>query len=189
MTDTLERLESIVSRLEALGLAPGVDLAAINSDGSPGTVAAGELIESQWGNATANTIGKLKTTQRYAAALSLPLVTVDTGGTFVSGALSIPTAPYRRIVVVTACVLITASGDIDLQMLSTGAVIMRKVRRPTVAGNGASLLVTTQSAIAANAAEQYAIKLAAVGGTVQVQVLGGPEFNYVDAVVVPTLST
>jgi len=53
----LDRLEQLVQRLEALGLT-GSELgtfAAVNPDGTPGNVAANELIESAWGNSVVNT--------------------------------------------------------------------------------------------------------------------------------------
>ena len=85
MTDTaelVERLEGVVARLEAAGLIapPGpAPLAAVNPDGTPGNVAAGELIESAWGNAVADTIG-----QHQARFLrfqgSSALVTTDASG-------------------------------------------------------------------------------------------------------------
>ena len=163
--------------------------AAINADGSPGTVAAGELIESAWGNATANTIGKLKGAQRYSAALSLALVTADTTGVWISGNLAVPTAAYRRLALVTVNVLLTSTGDVDLALYAAGPVLMRRGRHPSVQGQGASLAITTQTAIAANEAQQYAAKLAAISGTIQTQLMGSADFNYIDVLTVPTLTT
>lgn len=62
MTDqqTIDRLDALVTRLEALGI-PDVEAsprAPVNPDGSPGNVAAGELIESAWGNAVVDTLWK-----------------------------------------------------------------------------------------------------------------------------------
>ena len=58
--DLLARFEAVVARLEELG-GPGISLAAAtNPDGTPANVAAGELIESAWGNAVADTIERLK---------------------------------------------------------------------------------------------------------------------------------
>jgi hypothetical protein len=184
--DAIARVSAVLDELRAAQVTPMATPS--NPDGSPGNVAAGELIESAWGNATANTIGKLKLAQRYTAGLSLPLVTVDTTGTFISGQLVIPAAAYRRIAVVTVNVLLTATADVDLQLYGIGAVLMRKARRAAIAGNGSTLALTTQTAIAAGASDQYAAKLAAVGGTSQVACLGGSEFNYLDAVVIPTLA-
>lgn len=56
-SDLVLRLEAALARMEALGLiAPA---AAANPDGTPSNVASGELIESAWGNAVADTIQKL----------------------------------------------------------------------------------------------------------------------------------
>jgi hypothetical protein len=53
--ERITRLEAVLERLEALGLSgPVVNPASINPDGSPGHVAAGELIESAWGNAVSD---------------------------------------------------------------------------------------------------------------------------------------
>jgi len=50
-----DRLRALVAELDTL-LSPGVSPATVNPDGTPGLVAAGELIEAAWGNAVANTI-------------------------------------------------------------------------------------------------------------------------------------
>jgi len=53
--DELVRFRALVAQLNDMVAAPS-PLAAVNPDGTPGLVAAGELIESAWGNATSNTI-------------------------------------------------------------------------------------------------------------------------------------
>jgi hypothetical protein len=52
--NNLDRLESLVARLEALGLAAPGPTVATDLYGNPGNVASGELIESAWGNAVAD---------------------------------------------------------------------------------------------------------------------------------------
>ena len=53
--DLLARIEALEAR-DSPEISPQV---AVNPDGTPGTVAAGELIESAWGNAVSNTVGLL----------------------------------------------------------------------------------------------------------------------------------
>jgi hypothetical protein len=183
------RLRALVDQLDAL-LGPGVDpQLAANPDGTPGNVAAGELIESAWGNATANTIGKLKSAQRYQAALSFPATVVDTSGGWISGNVTIPSAPYRRLAVITVGALVSSLGEVDLVLYGVGAVMMRKVRGPAAGGNGTSFTLSSMHSIGAGSSEQYALKLAAIAATVQVGLAGGSEFNYLDVIVVPTLTT
>ena len=58
----LTRLDRVLEQLEALGLTappPTATPASVNANGTPGPVAAGELIEAAWGNATANSISRL----------------------------------------------------------------------------------------------------------------------------------
>jgi hypothetical protein len=61
---TAARIDELVRRLDVLAAHLGVsDLAALpraatNPDGSPGSVAAGELIESAWGNAVATWLNR-----------------------------------------------------------------------------------------------------------------------------------
>ena len=76
-TATIDRLDAIVARLEALGLMPppAIGLAAVDPDGFPGNVAAGELIESAWGNAVANSMRGLPRGQ-----LALNTKASDEGG-------------------------------------------------------------------------------------------------------------
>lgn len=50
MTDTLDRLEQLVARLERLGIAPTAPPGVEARAPYPANVTAGELIESAWGN-------------------------------------------------------------------------------------------------------------------------------------------
>lgn len=52
-----DRLRTLVAELDRLLAGPS-QLAATNPDGTPGRVAAGELIESAWGNAVSDTFGR-----------------------------------------------------------------------------------------------------------------------------------
>lgn len=56
--DDVARLRALVTQLDQL-LGPAPAPASVNPDGTPGPVAAGELIESAWGNAVASTIAGL----------------------------------------------------------------------------------------------------------------------------------
>lgn len=62
MTDNLDRLELLVSRLEQLGIS-AAPRAPVDPDGTPGTVATGELIESAWGNSVVANIDALYRSQ------------------------------------------------------------------------------------------------------------------------------
>jgi hypothetical protein len=52
----VDRLRALVAELDRLLAAGPSQLAAVNPDGTPGHVAANELIESAWGNAVVDTI-------------------------------------------------------------------------------------------------------------------------------------
>jgi hypothetical protein len=78
----LLRLEAVLDRLERLGLtAPEVTPASVNPNGTPGPVAAGELIESAWGNAVADSISTLWGHPVAVRAATGP-VTTDASGIF-----------------------------------------------------------------------------------------------------------
>lgn len=78
--DQVARLERLLDRIERLGVSVE-PLAATDTDGNPGAVAAGELIESAWGNAVADHVVK-----RYALGSRLP-------ATKPLGALAVNTEP------------------------------------------------------------------------------------------------
>ena len=65
-----DRVEQLIARLEAM-LGEQVTPTAVNPDGTPGNVVAGELIDAAWGNSVANTI----------AAILAPRAIVKTGTT------------------------------------------------------------------------------------------------------------
>lgn len=58
VVDRLARLEDLVGRLEAVAGLVEVTPAAVNPDGTPGPVAAGELIQASWGNAVVDTLNR-----------------------------------------------------------------------------------------------------------------------------------
>ena len=153
-TSTLERLEAIVARLEKLGLAPAelavAPLAAVDPDGFPGHVAAGELIESAWGNATVDTLHRLRDEQPMAhiSAYTGPPVVLSSSTWVVAQTGPAPslTKPGVYLIMVAATVYPTggASGHCELRpgldaaMLSVGAA----GRAIVAAGTGALLVAT-----------------------------------------------
>jgi len=103
MTDaaiTLARLEAVVARLEALGAGPALaaPFATVNPDGTPGHVAADELIESAWGNATSDSFTKVK----------IPNIIAGFGDAL--GMLRIETGQYGAVLDVNGNALITLAG-------------------------------------------------------------------------------
>lgn len=126
MTDTdttvLDRLDQIVARLEALGLAvPAVPRAALDPDGTPGHVAAGELIESAWGNAV---VDQLDDHERLKVDTGWTALTIVSG---ITGNLS-----YRRVG--SSCTLLIACtrnganlGDVTVNL----GTIAEVAGRPT----------------------------------------------------------
>lgn len=66
--DLIARVDQIVAALEQIAPPPQVTPAALDANGNPGHVAAGELIESAWGNATVDRIVNRFTTLAQANA-------------------------------------------------------------------------------------------------------------------------
>lgn len=91
-----DRLRSLVVALETLLGDGAVSAAAVNPDGTPGHVAAGELIESAWGNAVVDTLTMLRGVGVYTGTFAVgagqaPIITwtgeaYDTDGYHVSAA-------------------------------------------------------------------------------------------------------
>jgi hypothetical protein len=110
-TSDQDRLRALVDQLEQLIDLPG-QTAVVNPDGTPGNVVAGELIESAWGNATANSIG------RFAAADADAVVTIG-GNTDASaaamtdwlvGSITVPVWATKARIVTTVAGHFQASG-------------------------------------------------------------------------------
>jgi hypothetical protein len=102
------RLRTLVAELDRLIASPGPS-AAVDPDGTPGHVAAGELIESAWGNAVVDDLDDLR--QRFPAVQQINNAgTVATGPNtwtrFQIGTLALPKA--GRIY----DVLVTVSGQL-----------------------------------------------------------------------------
>lgn len=106
----LERLDAILTQLEALGVAvpsPTAPETRMDAHGNPGLVAAGELIESAWGNAV---VGRV--VQRFpnitalnawapgngaiAGTVTPPTVWIRQGGTWIPDGGMVPSAKLGR---------------------------------------------------------------------------------------------
>jgi hypothetical protein len=110
-TSDQDRLRALVDQLEQLIELPG-QTAVVNPDGTPGTVVAGELIESAWGNATANTITRFA---QADADLDIPILgNVDAAAAgftnWLVGGISVPSWVTKARVVTTVAGLYQASG-------------------------------------------------------------------------------
>lgn len=110
-TSDQDRLRALVDQLEQLIDLPG-NTAVVNPDGTPGTVVAGELIESAWGNATANTITRFA---QADADLDIPILgNVDASASgftnWLVGGVSVPSWVTKARVVTTIAGLYQASG-------------------------------------------------------------------------------
>jgi len=132
MTDaatTLARLEAVVARLEALGAGPAlaVPFATINPDGTPGNVAADELIESAWGNATSDSFGKIK----------IPNVIAGNGNPL--GLLRIETGQFGGTLDVNGNTLVTLAGPFSSVLT---VVVANAKFPPTHVPSGVSITLT-----------------------------------------------
>jgi hypothetical protein len=98
----MERLDAIVAQLEALTGPPGVPTTHLDASGNPGLVAAGELIESAWGNAVVTRVINRYPNQTALIATAPPsgtlAVTTDLGVVWIRDAGSWkPTALGNRV--------------------------------------------------------------------------------------------
>jgi len=131
-TATLDEVRALVARLDQLLTGAVTPFAAVNPDGTPGHVAAGELIESAWGNAVVDSLYPWKgvgvvNTNVAVPSFGQPSViwvskSFDTDNYWTTGEfLTIP-AKRGGIYVATADVLMstaaTAVGDMVIDRLN-----------------------------------------------------------------------
>jgi len=141
--DRLTRLESLVARMEQLG---GIDLSSImptsvNPDGTPGPVAAGELIESAWGNAVQQTL-----MLRRGVGLNTPSQSIQPG--------------TNPLIAWTA-----EAYDTDNYHVPNSTDIVIPTNRPGV--YGISLNMTTTGAVSANSL----VRLLLPGGAIRQSII------------------
>ena len=144
--DRTSELRSLVARIEQL-LDVQVVPASVNPDGTPGAVASGELIESAWGNAVANTM----------QAIKLPNTIAGNGNPL--GYLRVETGQVATVLDANGNVLVTYPGG---AFASLYTVVVTNTKYPdahvpsavsiTATGFTLSVKLTTTGAAAANAA-------------------------------------
>jgi len=129
-TTELDRLEALVARLERAGgrsLGPSQRVAT-NPDGTPGNVVPGELIESAWGNAVADTLnvghGFFGVNNQMAIGGSAGfwfnwnVINRDTDGYWANGVLAIP-PNLGGLYVITLSVTVSAMVKISGYIATT----------------------------------------------------------------------
>jgi len=157
-TATLDEIRALAARLDQL-LATGVTpAAAVNPDGTPGHVAAGELIESAWGNAVVDSIypwhgvGVVNTNVAVPSFGQPSVIWVsksfDTDNFWTTGEfLTIP-ANRGGIYVASADVLMSAAAT------APGDMVIDRVNGPTGTGIWIGYIPTAKQRITFNAVSQ-----------------------------------
>lgn len=180
MTDVdLARWESLVSRLEALVPGAPVPLGGVDPDGFPSHVAAGELIESAWGNAVVDKLRAMQpaTPPYYVAAGgndALPTGLTNITWPTVTGTAFTYDSANKRLVcvqagqyVLSAFVLANAGTVADVRIGVGGGTPMTYVA-PTTGGAGTIAVVRTlnvNDAVQVQVNNPGAATTTAAGGT------------------------
>ena len=131
---------------------------------------------------------QLRLVNRQTVALTFPSGSVDTVGVFAGGNIVVPQRAFNQILIVSLMLLLTASADVDINLLGPGATLMRRARFRDTTGhtNGVSMAFTTGGLLLANTTgSNYAVRISAISGTATVAALGDSSLNYLDITAIP----